>query len=240
MTGGRRVGSSVVTMAWETSPFSPGAAGGLAVPASLRFSPTITASADDRTPPWAVSGTAAWGGQRAFSFCGSRRWRRVRSAPKDRHATDRRRDAIRASMSNLARHWIAAIQNSLLGDLLTRVWPMVLFFQWGTYKDGHYWVTVVILGVYLCIVVLAVLAWALGFMAIHERPKGRLALERIQDAPRNGFEVWSKPPAGGLKPPQLTKAVVMRLGDAVPREAVCCSVGSCCQSLQDAAPRELF
>ncbi len=117
-------------------------------------------------------------------------------------------------MNNLAQKWIDTIQNSLLGALLVRLWPILFLFQWAASEEDTPLHFDSLAGVWLCILVLAFLAWTIGLVAIYEKPKGRWALERHSDAPRNGFGVWSVPPVGGLKPPRLTKAVVMALGQA--------------------------
>jgi hypothetical protein len=120
----------------------------------------------------------------------------------------------------LARHWIDAIQNSLLGALLVRLWPILPLVQWAAFEESPPRHPEYLADAWSGIAVLAFLAWTLGFMAIHAKPKGRWAIERIQGAPRNAFEVWSVPPAGGLKPPRLMKAIVMALGQTSFRESV--------------------
>ena len=121
-------------------------------------------------------------------------------------------------MGSLARKCVDAVQNSLLGALLAHLWPFLLVAQWADASDGGpYRHSKYILGAYVCAVVFVFLAWLLGFLANHERPKDRGPFDRIQSQPRNGFEAWSRSPAGGLKPPRLTKAFVMTLGQEFSR-----------------------
>jgi hypothetical protein len=126
-------------------------------------------------------------------------------------------------MTNLARKWIVAIQNSLLDALLVRLWLIVPVLD---LADSGGRRTQDSAGAFLFFVLLGFLGWVMGFLAIHERPKGRWALERMQNAPINGFEVWSVLPAGGLKPPPLTKAIVMALGQPRPRRMTWLSWGA--------------
>ena len=67
--------------------------------------------------------------------------------------------------------------------------------------------------------IVTVLAWLIGFVAIHRKLKGQAVLERRQGAPSNGFGAWSERPAGGLKPPRITKSLVMSLGRTDSRRA---------------------
>ena len=128
-------------------------------------------------------------------------------------------------MTNLARKLIEAIQNSLLDKLFMRLWPILYIIQLAVYEKGpplrmdHVLITYAF-GAFICVLAFVFLAWALGILAIYERPKGRSALERIHDAPRNGFEVWSVPPVGGRKPPRLARAIVMALGQTRSRKTV--------------------
>jgi len=122
-------------------------------------------------------------------------------------------------MNNPARRLVSAVQNSLLGDLVGRLFFLVLWLQWpvvGDNSPAHFQAYAT---TFACFLVFIVLTWAIGFVSIHEKPRGRWLLERIRDAPRNGFEVWTRTPAGGPRPPRLIRAIVMALGRTGPRDS---------------------
>lgn len=73
--------------------------------------------------------------------------------------------------------------------------------------------------VVVIVMFVAFVAWLLGILAIYRIPKGRLGFERLPNAPPNGFDVWSRPPVGGVKPARITRTLVMVLGLTDPQEA---------------------
>lgn len=118
-------------------------------------------------------------------------------------------------MRTLARKCIEAVQNSLLGDLLVRLLPVSTFaLAMVPTETSHHGIRDIVAAT---VALIWMLVWAFGFFAIHAGPKGRLTLERIQDAPPRAFGVWSQSPAGGFRPPRLTRAIVLALGRPCPR-----------------------
>lgn len=60
--------------------------------------------------------------------------------------------------------------------------------------------------------ILLLVAWLLGALARTPPRRDATALERVQDRPSNGLEVWKIPPAGGLRPPRPIRWLVQTLG----------------------------
>ncbi len=118
-------------------------------------------------------------------------------------------------MGNLARKIIDAVQNSMLGSLLVRlVWPcgwlIWLVFD-NLSPDG---IDFSLMGpVFVLLLSSVFLIWLLGTFA-NRRPRSALSLERVQDEPANGFDAWSELPAGGLRPPPLTRWIVTAIGES--------------------------
>lgn len=123
-------------------------------------------------------------------------------------------------MGNFARIIIDAIQHSMLGSLLFRLfWPCswliwFIFDHLTGYEPGQ---SVVLLPLVLVPGGLF-LIWLLGAFANH-RPRPSSALERVQDPPANGFEAWNELPAGGLRPPRLMRWLVGLLGNSPGRRS---------------------
>ncbi len=119
-------------------------------------------------------------------------------------------------MSATARRLVEAIQHSLVGPLIWRVlWPNAFFatvLVQSLGRDGP-WEQQALNASFtiLAIVLLAAfVAWLIGALA---RPAYQ-SLDLL--SPSNGFEVWSRIPQGGLRPPPAVRAV-LRLAEAWPR-----------------------
>jgi hypothetical protein len=119
-------------------------------------------------------------------------------------------------MSRAARRLIEAIQHLLLGSLLMRLlWPNLFWamflVQWST-RDGpqEQQGEDAVAGIIAIWLLTALLAWLLGAVA---RPAYRSPDLSI---PSNGFEVWSRTPPGGLRPPSPFRAL-LRLAEAWPK-----------------------
>ena len=115
-------------------------------------------------------------------------------------------------MSGLARRLVEAVQHSLLGALLVRLWLPLWMINFVVDQSNPRDDEVFLSSVISVTAVVMFLAWLLGVLAIDRTPKGRTALERCQDAPTNTFEVWTQCPVGGLRPPRLIRSLVIILG----------------------------
>ncbi len=122
-------------------------------------------------------------------------------------------------MSGLARRLVEAVQHSLLGALLVRLcWPLSMIFLVDSQLKPHN--PAFFASALFGAVIMTILAWLIGILAIYQKPRARMALERVADAPANAFGVWSQRPAGGLRPPQVTRSLVMILGRPNSQKAV--------------------
>lgn len=114
-------------------------------------------------------------------------------------------------MGNFARKIIDAVQNLMLDKLLLRSIP----FWWiaslweERQPDAEPWLMASIL---FTLFVLFVLAWAVGTVANRGPLPYRGALAKVGRPPSNGFEAWSEPPVGGLRPPAFLRWIVLKLG----------------------------
>lgn len=126
-------------------------------------------------------------------------------------------------MRNLARKLIDAVQNSLLGPLLSAlaggVMPMALLVISLAPPLTDLWLVPPVLGL---LVLVSALAWAIGALA-NRRPRHISPLHAVQLAPpyelSNGFEAWTRLPADGLRPPEAMRWIVTRLGAHPEEEA---------------------
>lgn len=114
-------------------------------------------------------------------------------------------------MTEAARKLIAAVQHSLMGALLVRLWPALWIISLLGDRPGRP-TNPLLLVMLPAAALLLFLAWFVGFLAVHRRPAGRAMPERLYDAPSNSFEAWAEIPRGGLKPPRLIRSLVMSLG----------------------------
>lgn len=123
-------------------------------------------------------------------------------------------------MDTLARKIIDAIQNSLVGDLLVKLyWP--LGYMWAAlteravYPDFSKpliasWLAAGAIGVCL--------AWLLGKIAktAPRLTKDGFLMDQVARPLENGFQTWSQPPADGLRPPRLMRRFVEVIGETKP------------------------
>jgi hypothetical protein len=110
-------------------------------------------------------------------------------------------------VGNFARKIIDAVQNTMLDKLFLRLFPLLglatLWDKAGSPDIGA--------GLVLLIGLLFFVAWVLGAIARLKPQTERCPLHRLQDRPENGFEVWGRPPDGGLRPPRFMRWLVTTL-----------------------------
>ena len=120
-------------------------------------------------------------------------------------------------MGNLARKIIDVVQNLFLDRLFLRVFPLWWIGSlWEKRQPDQYFG--VMLPLMFSVFALFAVAWGLGAVA-NRRPLLRKGPRPwLQGTPENGFEAWSKPPAGGLRPPSSLRRMVMVFGHRPNRE----------------------
>ena len=104
------------------------------------------------------------------------------------------------------------VQSLMLDILLARSWPLFIFYQAFARKAGVSGYTVTVVSLWTILVLLLVLAWLLGFLAVYGSGKRRFALDRLSDAPSNGFEAWVDPPMFGVWPSPVLVRIVRTIG----------------------------
>jgi hypothetical protein len=112
------------------------------------------------------------------------------------------------------------IQSLFLDILVARLWPILLVLQGSGRQAGiadNYIYTASFLTI---LIILVALGWLVGIIAIHRRGRRPFVVERLADAPRNGFEVWTDPPMFGLQTPAVLARLVRALGPEVNRRKV--------------------
>lgn len=118
-------------------------------------------------------------------------------------------------METLARKIIDAIQNSLVGDLVARLfWPIgylwLIVTNAITPDDLNLWFAI---GAAVFWIFGAFTIWLLGALANRSlKRRKRYLSDPGVPLPANGFEAWEIPPQDGLRPPAFMRKLVNILG----------------------------
>lgn len=115
-------------------------------------------------------------------------------------------------MSKLALKIVEAIQHSLLGSLLVAlIWPPMFFFSQAASIGADASYSSLFAASVLVLVPVSFFAWLLGAVARGAR-KPVNGMDRLHKEAANGFDVWSCPPEGGLRPPTFMRRLVTFFG----------------------------
>lgn len=119
-------------------------------------------------------------------------------------------------MDTLARKIIDAIQNSLVGDLLVKLyWPLGYMWVALTERAAYPDLGKPLIASWLVLGVVGVcLAWVLGKIA---KTSPRLTndgilMDQVARPLENGFQTWSQLPTDGLRPPRVMRRIVEVIG----------------------------
>lgn len=123
-------------------------------------------------------------------------------------------------MDTLARKIIDAIQNSLVGDLVIKLyWPVGYLWVAATEQVAYPDLSKTPMAIYFAIGVPGILLiWILG-KAAKTAPRlsdEGIMLDQIARPLENGFQTWSQPPANGLRPPRAMRRIVEAIGGPKP------------------------
>ncbi|RYG12448.1 MAG: hypothetical protein EON96_13795 [Caulobacteraceae bacterium] len=111
-----------------------------------------------------------------------------------------------------------AIQHSLLGSFVVTLFGSSGFLTWHTLAPlvPDRFAGAFALGTFGVLILFPFGAWILGYLA---RPAYRTFSPRgeLQPEPPNGFDVWRRLPAGGLRPPRFMRWLVTAAGQSPDR-----------------------